>query len=302
MASREEPQGLDGLVTESRRTGADYSTRSTQELVELMNHEDAVVPTVVGSAGPAIAGAIDDVVDRLERGGRLIYVGAGTSGRIGALDAEECEATFSTDPGQVLALVAGGALSSPEREAAEDDAEAGTRALEEASVGPDDAVVGVSASGRTPYVVGALSAAAAGGALAVCVVSAPESQLARIAEHEILVVVGPEFVAGSTRLKAGTAQKLVLNTISTVAMIRLGKTFDDLMVDVRASNEKLEARARRIVSLSTGASAEQADRALADADGSAKVAIVSLLGGLDADSARLRLDRAKGNIRTALQR
>ena len=302
MASREEPQGLDGLVTESRRTGADYSTRSTQELVELMNHEDAVVPTVVGSAGPAIAGAIDDVVDRLERGGRLIYVGAGTSGRIGALDAEECEATFSTDPGQVLALVAGGALSSPEREAAEDDAEAGTRALEEASVGPDDAVVGVSASGRTPYVVGALSAAAAGGALAVCVVSAPESELARIAEHEILVVVGPEFVAGSTRLKAGTAQKLVLNTISTVAMIRLGKTFDDLMVDVRASNEKLEARARRIVSLSTGASAEQADRALADADGSAKVAIVSLLGGLDADSARSRLDSAKGNIRTALQR
>jgi N-acetylmuramic acid 6-phosphate etherase len=302
MASREEPQGLDGLVTESRRTGADYSTRSTQELVDLMNHEDAVVPTVVGSAAPAIAGAIDDVVDRLERGGRLIYVGAGTSGRIGALDAEECEATFSTDPGQVLALVAGGALSSPEREAAEDDAEAGARALEEVSVGPDDAVVGVSASGRTPYVVGALSAAAAAGALAVCVVSAPESQLARIAEHEILVVVGPEFVAGSTRLKAGTAQKLVLNTISTVAMIRLGKTFDDLMVDVRASNEKLEARARRIVSLSTGASAEQADRALADADGSAKVAIVSLLGGLDADSARSRLDSAKGNIRTALQR
>ena len=302
MASREEPQGLDGLVTESRRTGADYSTRSTQELVELMNHEDAVVPAVVGSAGPAIAGAIDDVVDRLERGGRLIYVGAGTSGRIGALDAEECEATFSTDPGQVLALVAGGALSSPEREAAEDDAEAGARALEEVSVGPDDAVVGVSASGRTPYVVGALSAAAAAGALTVCVVSAPESELARIAEHEILVVVGPEFVAGSTRLKAGTAQKLVLNTISTVSMIRLGKTFDDLMVDVRASNEKLEARARRIVSLSTGASAEQADRALADADGSAKVAIVSLLGGLDADSARSRLDSAKGNIRTALQR
>ena len=267
-----------------------------------MNHEDAVVPAVVGSAAPAIAGAIDDVVERLERGGRLIYVGAGTSGRIGALDAEECEATFSTDPGQVLALVAGGALSSPEREAAEDDAEAGARALEEVSVGPDDAVVGVSASGRTPYVVGALSAAAATGALAVCIVSAPESQLARIAEHEILVVVGPEFVAGSTRLKAGTAQKLVLNTISTVAMIRLGKTFDDLMVDVRASNEKLEARARRIVSLSTGASAEQADRALADADGSAKVAIVSLLGGLDADSARSRLDSAKGNIRTALQR
>jgi len=302
MASREGPPGLDGLVTESRRPNADYSARSTQELVELMNQEDAVVPAVVGSAAAAVAGAIDVVADRLERGGRLIYVGAGTSGRIGALDAEECEATFSTEPGQVLAIVAGGALSSPEREAAEDDAEAGARTLQEMSVGPDDAVVGISASGRTPYVVGALEAAAAAEALAVCVVCAPESELARIAEHEILVVVGPEFVAGSTRLKAGTAQKLVLNTISTVAMIRLGKTFDDLMVDVRASNEKLEARARRIVSLSTGASAERADQALAEADGSAKVAIVSLLGGLDADSARSRLDHAKGNIRTALQR
>ncbi|HEX3267681.1 MAG TPA: N-acetylmuramic acid 6-phosphate etherase [Gaiellaceae bacterium] len=301
MASREGPQGLDGLVTESRRSGADYSARSTQELVELMNREDAVVPAVVGSASTAIARAIDALVDRLEHSGRLIYVGAGTSGRIGVLDAEECEATFSTEPGQVLAVVAGGALSSPEREAAEDDAEAGAGALEEISVGPDDAVVGISASGRTPYVVGALEAAVAAGALTVCVVSAPESDLARIAEHEILVVVGPEFVAGSTRLKAGTAQKLVLNTISTVAMIRLGKTFEDLMVDVRASNQKLEARARRIVSLSTGASAEQADQALADADGSAKVAIVSLLGGLDADSARSRLDRAKGDIRTALR-
>jgi N-acetylmuramic acid 6-phosphate etherase len=301
MASREGLQGLDGLVTESRPEGADYAARSTHELVELMNQEDTVVPTVVGSAAAAIAGAIDAVVARLRRGGRLIYVGAGTSGRIGALDAEECEATFSTEPGQVVALVAGGTLSSPEREAAEDDDEAGAGALRELSVGADDAVVGISASGRTPYVAGALEAAAAAEALTVCVVSAPDSELARLAEHEILVVVGPEFVAGSTRLKAGTAQKLVLNTISTVAMIRLGKTFDDLMVDVRASNEKLEARARRIVTLSTGASAEQAGQALAEADGSAKVAIVSLLGGLDVNSARSRLERAKGDIRTALR-
>jgi N-acetylmuramic acid 6-phosphate etherase len=246
--------------------------------------------------------AIDAVVDRLERGGRLVYVGAGSSGRMGALDADECEATFSTTPGQVVALVAGGALAaSPEREAAEDDAEAGSRAVGELGVGPVDAVVGISASGRTPYVLGALEAASASQALTICVVSAPESELARIAEHEILVVVGPEVLAGSTRLKAGTAQKLVLNTISTVSMIRLGKTFDDLMVDVRASNEKLEARARRIVSLSTGASPEQAGEALAAADGSAKVAIVSLLGDLDVDSARRRLEESKGNIRTALQ-
>jgi N-acetylmuramic acid 6-phosphate etherase len=302
MASREGSESLDGLVTESRRAEADYSTRSTSALVELMNAEDATVPAVVGAAAPALAAAIDAVVERLERGGRLVYVGAGSSGRMGALDADECEATFSTAPGQVVALVAGGALaSSPEREAAEDDAEAGSRALEELAVGPGDAVVGISASGRTPYVLGALEAASALHALTVCVVSAPESELARIAEHEILVVVGPEVLAGSTRLKAGTAQKLVLNTISTVSMIRLGKTFDDLMVDVRASNEKLEARARRIVSLSTGASPEQAGEALAAADGSAKVAIVSLLGGLDVDSARRRLEESKGNIRTALQ-
>jgi N-acetylmuramic acid 6-phosphate etherase len=302
MASREGSESLDGLVTESRRADADYTTRSTRALVELMNAEDATVPAVVGAAAPALATAIDAVVERLERGGRLVYVGAGSSGRMGALDADECEATFSTAPGQVVALVAGGALaSSPEREAAEDDAEAGSRAVDELALGPVDAVVGISASGRTPYVLGALEAASASQALTVCVVSAPESELARIAEHEILVVVGPEVLAGSTRLKAGTAQKLVLNTISTVSMIRLGKTFDDLMVDVRASNEKLEARARRIVSLSTGASPEQAGEALAAADGSAKVAIVSLLGDLDVDTARRRLEESKGNIRAALQ-
>jgi N-acetylmuramic acid 6-phosphate etherase len=302
MASREGSESLDELVTESRRADADYSTRSTRALVELMNAEDAAVPAVVGAAASAIAAAIDAVVGRLERGGRLVYVGAGSSGRMGALDADECEATFSTAPGQVVAVVAGGsAASSPEREAAEDDAEAGRRAVDELAVGPADAVVGISASGRTPYVLGALEAARAVEALTIGVVSAPESELARVAEHEILVVVGPEVLAGSTRLKAGTAQKLVLNTISTVAMIRLGKTFDDLMVDVRASNEKLEARARRIVSLSTGASPEQAGEALAAADGSAKVAIVSLLGGLDVDSARRRLDESKGNIRTALR-
>jgi len=302
MASRQGSERLDELVTESRRADADYSTRSTRALVELMNAEDAAVPAVVGSAASAIAAGIDAVVGRLERGGRLVYVGAGSSGRMGALDADECEATFSTAPGQVVALVAGGsAASSPEREAAEDDAEGGARAVEELAVGAADAVVGISASGRTPYVLGALEAARAAQALTIGVVSAPESELARITEHEILVVVGPEVLAGSTRLKAGTAQKLVLNTISTVSMIRLGKTFDDLMVDVRASNEKLEARAKRIVSLSTGASPEQAGEALAAADGSAKVAIVSLLGGLDVDSARRRLDQSKGNIRTALR-
>jgi N-acetylmuramic acid 6-phosphate etherase len=261
------------------------------------------VPAVVAGASGAIAAVIEAVADRLRHGGRLIYAGAGSSGRIAALDAEECESTFSTEPGQVVALVAGaGLVSAAEREAAEDDLEAGRRAVSALEPTEKDVVVGVSASGRTPFVLGALQTAGDAGAVTACVVSAPGSKLAGIAEHEIEVVVGPEFVAGSTRLRAGTAQKLVLNTISTVSMIRLGKTFGDLMVDVRASNEKLAARALRIVILSTGASPEDAERALEAAGGNAKVAIVSLLAGLDAADAHAKLDEAQGDIRAALGR
>ena len=267
-----------------------------------MNAGDAIVPGVVGEASSAIAAVIDGVVDRLKRGGRLIYAGAGSSGRIGLLDADECEATFSTDPGQIVALVAGGDLSPLERDAAEDDAEAGRSIVAGLDVSPSDVVVGVSASGRTPYTLGVLEASRSAGALTACVVSAPDSPLAALAEHEVLVVTGPEFVAGSTRLRAGTAQKLVLNTISTVSMVRLGKTYGDLMVDVRASNQKLEARARRIVGSATGASPEEVEQALVDADGSAKVAIVSLLAGLDAEASRARLEESSGNIRSALGR
>jgi N-acetylmuramic acid 6-phosphate etherase len=303
MAPREEPRELDLLVTEARGETDDFGRRSTRELVELMNVSDHTVPGVVGAAAGAIAEAIEAIVERLEAGGRLIYAGAGSSGRIAALDADECQATFSTEPGQVVAIVAGGALASPlEQEAAEDDAGAGRRAVAALDVDAADAVIGVSASGRTPFVLGALEAARVAGALTACVVSAPGSELAPLVEHEIQVVVGPEFVAGSTRLKAGTAQKLVLNTISTVSMIRLGKTLGDLMVDVRASNEKLRARAQRIVSLATGASADEAERALAAADGSAKLAILSLLTGLETEAARRRLEEANGDLRAALRR
>ena len=303
MAPREEPRELDLLVTEARGATDDYALRSARELVELMNAADQAVPAVVGAATGAIAAAIEAIVERLATGGRLIYAGAGSSGRIAALDADECEATFSTEPGQVVAIVAGGALASAlEQEIAEDDVDAGRRAIAALEISAADAVVAVSASGRTPFVLGVLGAARAAGALTACVVSAPGSELAALAEHEIQVVVGPEFVAGSTRLKAGTAQKLVLNTLSTVSMIRLGKTFGDLMVDVRASNEKLAARARRVVALATGASAEDAERALAAANGSAKLAILSLLTGLDTEAARARLDEAHGDLRRALRR
>jgi N-acetylmuramic acid 6-phosphate etherase len=301
MASSEGTEGLDGLVTESRRAQTDYSSRSTRELVELMNREDRSVPDAVAPQMPAISAAIDAIVERLAAGGRLVYAGAGSSGRIAALDAEECEGTFSTAPGQVIALVAGDGLdSSEEREAAEDDADAGRRAVDQLSLTRHDVVVAVSASGRTPYALAALRAAAEAGALTVALVAVEGSELGAAAEHELAVVVGPEFVAGSTRLKAGTAQKLVLNTISTVSMIRLGKTYGDLMVDVRSSNDKLAARAQRIVRLATGVSDDEAAEALAAADGSAKVAVVALLGKLDAEAARDRLARAGGDIGSAL--
>jgi N-acetylmuramic acid 6-phosphate etherase len=303
MASSEGPGELDLLATEARGPADDYHLRSTSELVELMNTGDRAVPAAVGAATEAIAAVIDAIVERLEQGGRLVYAGAGSSGRIAALDADECEATFSTEPGQVVAIVAGGMLAAPlEQEAAEDDADAGRRAVAALEVSSKDAVVGISASGRTPFVLGALESARDAGALTAGAVATPGSKLAALVDHEIQVVVGPEFVAGSTRLKAGTAQKLVLNTISTVSMIRLGKTFGDLMVDVRASNEKLEARARRVVVLAAGVSDDEAQRALAAADGSAKVAIVSLLAGLATDAARARLDEANGDLRSALRR
>jgi N-acetylmuramic acid 6-phosphate etherase len=301
MAAREGTTGLEGLVTESRREDVDYSVRSTRELVELMNREDATVPAAVGSVAGKLSAAIDAIVERLRGGGRLVYVGAGSSGAIAALDADECESTFSTEAGQMVALVAGTGLTGAAREAAEDDAAAGARAVEELGVSNRDAVVGVSASGRTPYVLAALERARAVGAVTVAVVSTHGSELSPIVDHELAVVVGPEVVAGSTRLKAGTAQKLVLNTISTVAMIRLGKTYGDLMVDVRASNAKLAARARRIVRVATGVSEDEAETALAAADGSAKVAVVALLKEITADEARARLERAGGDIGTALE-
>ena len=280
---------------------ADYDLRPTDELVSSMLRTDEAVLPAVAAATSEIAATIDAVAARLEQGGRLIYVGAGSSGRLAALDAAECESTFSAAPGQVVALVAGGIASPPlVQEAAEDDADAGAADVAALEVDSNDAVVGVSASGRTPYALGAVEAAAARGALTAALVSVEKSELGRVAEHEIAIVVGPEFIAGSTRLKAGTAQKIVLNMISTISMVRLGKTFGNLMVDVAATNEKLQARVRRIVETATGASAERVETALEESGGNAKVAIVSLLAGVDADTARARLAEAGDNTRLAL--
>jgi N-acetylmuramic acid 6-phosphate etherase len=294
---------FDQLDTEARdEAGADLDLHSTAELVKRMNAGDAVVPPAVAGATGAIAELIDAVADRLARGGRLIYVGAGTSGRLAALDAVECETTFSTPPGQVTALVAGGTgLSAAAQEAAEDDIAAGASELEALGVSSADAVVGVSASGRSPYVRGALEAARTREALTGCIVCVDGSELAELVELVVSVPVGAEFLAGSTRLKAGTAQKLILNMLSTISMIRLGKTYGNLMVDMNATNDKLRARVRSIVGHATGEPPGRIDEALAAARGDAKVAIVSLLTGLDAQAAAARLAAAGGVVRRAVE-
>lgn len=291
-----------GPVTETRETKADLDLLSTLELAELMNREDATVAGAVESSLEQIAGVVDAIVERIAAGGRLLYVGAGTSGRLAELDAEECEGTFSLEPGRFIALVAGaGEATAAAREAAEDDAEAGERAVQGAGARGADAVVAVSASGSTPFTLGAARAAREAGAFTACLVCRPDSALADVCDQEIEVVVGPEMLAESTRLKAGTAQKLVLNMLSTISMVRLGRTYGGLMVDVLPANEKLRGRVRRIVGEATGASPDAVEAALTAADGEPRVAIVSLLAGVDADAARERLAAADGNVRTALQ-
>ncbi|MFF7281339.1 N-acetylmuramic acid 6-phosphate etherase [Streptomyces griseorubiginosus] len=293
---------LESLTTEAFRPElADIDRLPTLDLARLMNGEDASVPTAVSAQLPRIAAAIDAIAERMARGGRLVYAGAGTAGRLGVLDASECPPTFNTDPARVVGLIAGG----PEAlvtsiEGAEDSAELARADLDGLAVTPLDTVVGVSASGRTPYAVGAVEHARAHGALTVGLSCNADSALAAAADHGIEVVVGPELLTGSTRLKAGTAQKLVLNMLSTITMIRLGKTYGNLMVDVRASNDKLRARSRRIVALATGAGNEEVERALAATDGEVKHAILTILAGVDGPTAARLLQESGGHLRAAL--
>ncbi|MER6953143.1 N-acetylmuramic acid 6-phosphate etherase [Streptomyces sp. NPDC000618] len=293
---------LNSLPTEAFRAEfAEIDRLPTLELARLMNGEDSGVPAAVAAQLPRIAAAVDAVAERMARGGRLVYAGAGTAGRLGVLDASECPPTFNTAPDQVVGLIAGG----PEAmvtsvEGAEDSRELAETDLAALALTPADTVIGVSASGRTPYAVGAVEYARSRGALTVGLACNPGSALAAAAEHGIEVVVGPELLTGSTRLKAGTAQKLVLNMISTITMIRLGKTYGNLMVDVRASNEKLRARSRRIVALATGAADDEIEAALAAADGEVKNAILVLLAGVDGPTAARLLEESGGHLRAAL--
>ncbi|MFD4374076.1 N-acetylmuramic acid 6-phosphate etherase [Streptomyces sp. NPDC058486] len=290
------------LTTEAFRPElAEIDRLSTLEIARTMNGEDQSVPAAVARELPAIAAAIDATAERMARGGRLLYLGAGTAGRLGVLDASECPPTFNTDPSQVVGLIAGGPSAMIQAvEGAEDSKELAASDLDALGVGPDDTVVGISASGRTPYAIGAVEHARALGALTIGLSCNADSALAAAAEHGIEVVAGPELLTGSTRLKAGTAQKLVLNMISTITMIRLGKTYGNLMVDVRASNEKLRARSRRIVALATGAPDEQIESALTAAEGEVKNAILIILADVDAATAAQRLQDSHGHLRAAL--
>ncbi|MCX4823956.1 N-acetylmuramic acid 6-phosphate etherase [Streptomyces sp. NBC_01142] len=291
------------LTTEAFRPElADIDQLPTLEIARIMNGEDRSVPDAVAAQLPQIAAAIDGTAERMSRGGRLIYAGAGTAGRLGVLDASECPPTFNTDPAEVVGLIAGGpAAMVRASEGAEDSKELAAADLDALKLTANDTVVGISASGRTPYAIGAVEHARAGGALTIGLSCNAGSALGAAADHGIEVVVGPELLTGSTRLKAGTAQKLVLNMISTITMIRLGKTYGNLMVDVRASNEKLRARSHRIVALATGAPDEEIEAALAATDGEVKNAILTILGEVDGPTAARLLTESEGHLRAALR-
>ncbi|MEV7615806.1 N-acetylmuramic acid 6-phosphate etherase [Streptomyces sp. NPDC089799] len=293
---------LDTLTTEAFRPElAGIDRLPTLDIARAMNTEDAAVPAAVAAELPKIAAAVDAVAARMARGGRLVYAGAGTAGRLGVLDASECPPTFNTDPADVVGLIAGGpAAMSTAVEGAEDSAELAAADLTALGLTAEDTVVGISASGRTPYAVGAVEFARTRGALTVGLSCNAGSALAAAAEHGIEVVTGPELLTGSTRLKAGTAQKLVLNMLSTITMIRLGKTYGNLMVDVRATNDKLRARSRRIVALATDAPDEEIEAALTATGGEVKPAILVVLGGVDAQTAADLLTTTAGHLRPAL--
>ncbi|HZV06545.1 MAG TPA: N-acetylmuramic acid 6-phosphate etherase [Gemmataceae bacterium] len=293
---------MDHLQTEARNPASTKLDELTAlEIVRLMNAEDGRVVPAVASQAEAIARAVEVIAERLRAGGRLIYVGAGTSGRLGVLDASECPPTFNSPPEQVIGVIAGGLTALTRAvEGAEDHPEYGERDLESLGVSSRDAVVGIATSGRTPYVLGAVAYARRQGAFTAGIACNEDAELNSVVDVPIVPVVGPEVVSGSTRLKAGTATKLVLNMLSTGAMVLLGKTYGNLMVDLRASNSKLRARTNRIVRILTGLSSESADALLRRCGGELKTALVAQLSGVEPEEARSRLVAAGDQVRQAL--
>ena len=296
-------QTLSTLITEQRNPNSMHvDSLSALEIVQLMNDEDKQVPLAIKKCLPQIAQAVERIVSAFQRGGRLVYIGAGTSGRLGVLDASECPPTFGVSPEMVKGIIAGGerALRHP-IEGAEDSKAQAVVDLQTIQFSSKDVLVGIAASGRTPYVIGALEYAKSLGSVTVSIASNPNSAMANIVDIAIDTVVGPEVLTGSSRLKSGTAQKLVLNMLTTASMILMGKCYQNLMVDVQASNEKLKARAIRIVMQATDCDKALAEETLKQADQNAKLAIMMILSGLDRAQAEALLEKHQGKLQLALK-
>ena len=296
-------QTLSTLITEQRNPNSMHvDSLSALEIVQLMNKEDKQVPLAIEKCLPQIAQAVERIVAAFQQGGRLVYIGAGTSGRLGVLDASECPPTFGVSPEMVKGIIAGGerALRHP-IEGAEDSKTHAVVDLQTIQFSSKDVLVGIAASGRTPYVIGALEYAKSLGSVTVSIASNPNSAMANIVDIAIDTVVGPEVLTGSSRLKSGTAQKLVLNMLTTASMILMGKCYQNLMVDVQASNEKLKARAIRIVMQATDCDKTLAEETLKLADQNAKLAIMMILSGLDRAQAEALLEKYHGKLQLALK-
>lgn len=293
---------LDKLITEGRNPDTlDIDRLSTEDMLKKINNEDKKVPIAVEKEIPNIAKAVDIIAEKLKQGGRLIYIGAGTSGRLGILDASECPPTFGVDPEMVQGIIAGGDVAIRRSvEDVEDKEDLGKEDLKKKNLSSKDVVVGIAASGRTPYVLGALRYAKEVGAHTVGISCNPDSEMKKIVDIMIAPVVGPEVIMGSTRMKAGTAQKLVLNMLSTGAMIKLGKVYSNLMVDVKATNEKLINRAKRIVKLATDADEKVIEKILKETNYNVKLTILMILTGLNQNKAKELLGRSNGYIAKAL--
>lgn len=289
---------LSSMITETRNPASvEIDQLPTLEMLRVINQEDQQVALAVSQLLPEITRAVDAIAAAFGKGGRLVYIGAGTSGRLGILDASECPPTYGVSAEQVVGLIAGGHKAILQAvENAEDDTELGAQDLKNIQFCANDVLVGIAASGRTPYVLGAMAHARAVGATVCSISCNPGSPLAQTADISMVAVVGPEIVTGSSRMKAGTAQKLILNMLSTGAMIRTGKVYGNLMVDVEATNAKLVERQKRIVMEATDCERAVAERALAQADNHCKTAIVMILAGLTADEARTRLQSSNGFI------
>ena len=296
-------QTLSTLITEQRNPNSMHvDSLSALEIVQLMNKEDKQVPLAIEKCLPQIAQAVECIVAAFQQGGRLVYIGAGTSGRLGVLDASECPPTFGVSPEMVKGIIAGGerALRHP-IEGAEDSKTHAVVDLQTIQFSSKDVLVGIAASGRTPYVIGALEYAKSLGSVTVSIASNPNSAMVNIVDIAIDTVVGPEVLTGSSRLKSGTAQKLVLNMLTTASMILMGKCYQNLMVDVQASNEKLKARAIRIVMQATDCDKALAEETLKQADQNAKLAIMMILSGLDRAQAETLLEKHHGKLQLALK-